>query len=244
MVWTLGVAFLVGIAASFTPCIYPMIPITIGILQAQAKKSLFHNFLLATSYVTGMATVYATLGYFAATSSLMIGQWMSNPLFVIFLVIVFVYLAFSMFGYYEIYIPRILKGGGSQRKVGGSLFSSFILGAITGSAASPCLTPALALLLAYVAKTGNPLIGFLTLFSFSFGMGLLLIVVGTFSTAFNVLPRAGGWMNEVKMFFGFLMLAVSVYFMQPVVNENIIYVLYGSVLAVTVGYYGWRIVRN
>lgn len=236
LLYILLLAFVIGIATSFTPCIYPMIPITIGILQTQASHSVARNFFLSTAYVTGMATVYATLGYFAATSSLILGQWLANPWFIALLILLFIYLAFSMFGLYEIRLPRFLQRG-STVKVKGSVLYSFLFGAISGTAASPCLTPALALLLGYVAKQGSPIIGFITLFTFSFGMGLLLILVGTFSTTLTNLPRAGMWMNEIKKFFGFLLIGVSIYFAQPFLSSFIIMMLYFALFIVTVGYY-------
>lgn len=236
LIYILLIAFLIGIATSFTPCIYPMIPITIGILQSQASQSIGRNFFLSTAYVAGMATVYATLGYFAATTTMILGQWLANPWFIALLILLFLYLAFSMFGFYEIYMPKFLRGGTSLQ-VRGSVLYSFLFGAISGTAASPCLTPALALLLGYVAKQGNPLIGFITLFTFSFGMGLLLIVVGTFSTTITNLPRAGAWMNEIKKFFGFLLIGVSIYFAQPLLNTTVATMLYVALLFVTIGYY-------
>ncbi|MFH1461611.1 MAG: cytochrome c biogenesis protein CcdA [bacterium] len=212
-------AFLVGILTSFTPCVYPMIPITLGILQTQASTSLSRNFLLALSYVLGISTVYAILGYVAATTTVIFGQWLSNPWLVLFISIFFIYLAFSMFGFYEIKIPNFLTKRDNV-KVKGSFIYSFIFGAISGTVASPCLTPAIAILLSFVAKLGSPIIGFLTLFFFALGMGILLIVIGTFSTSLNVLPRAGMWMVEVKIFFGFVLLAMSIYFFQPFLGGN------------------------
>lgn len=208
------IAFLAGVLVSFTPCVYPMIPITIGILHIQQQQSLLYNFFSALSYVTGIAAVYAGLGYISATSSLIFGRWLANPWFIFFIVLFFLYLAFSMFGFYEIYTPRILSGANSvDRKP--SLFTNFILGIISGTVASPCLTPALALLLGIAAQQASPILGFLILFAFALGMGVLLIIVGTFSGALALLPRAGEWMEDIKRIFGFIMLGVCVNFIQP-----------------------------
>lgn len=240
--YVLLIAFLIGIATSFTPCIYPMIPITIGILQSQASPSLGRNFILSSSYVAGMATVYATLGYFAATTTLVLGQWLGNPWVVALIILMFLYLAFSMFGFYEIYMPRFLQKGSSV-KVKGSVLYSFLFGAVSGTAASPCLTPAIAILLGYVAKRGNPLIGFITLFVFAMGLGLLLIFLGTFSTTITAMPRAGMWMNEIKKIFGFLLLGVCVYFLQLFISPFTATLLYTLVVLITLGYYGMVIVK-
>jgi len=248
LLYLLIVAFLIGVGTSFTPCIYPMIPITLGILQSQASKSLAQNFFISTAYVTGMATVYAILGYFAATTSLILGQWLSSPFVIALLILLFLYLAFSMFGFYEIFMPKFLQRG-SKIKIGGtsvkgSILYSFLFGAISGTAASPCLTPALALLLGFVAKQGNPLVGFLTLFVFALGLGLLLIIIGTFSNTLTTLPRAGLWMNEIKKFFGFLLIGVSIYFLQPFLQEQIINILYLILAIATVGYYAVTIIKK
>jgi thiol:disulfide interchange protein DsbD len=242
LIYVLVIAFLIGIAVSFTPCIYPMIPITMGILQSQATPSVGRNFLLSTSYVTGIAVVYAILGYFAATTSLVLGQWLANPFLIALVILLFLYLAFSMFGFYEIYIPRFLQKG-TQVKVKGSFLYSFLFGAVSGTVASPCISPAIAILLGYVAKRGNPVIGFLTLFTFAFGMGLLLIFVGTFSASVEKLPRAGKWMVEIKKFFGFLLLGVCIYFLQPFIRGGTATFLYLTLTAITIGYYGFVIFK-
>jgi len=243
LIYILLIAFAIGIAASFTPCIYPMIPITLGILQSQASTSVGRNFLLATSYVTGMATIYAVLGYFAATTTMILGQWLANPWIILLLILLFLYLAFSMFGFYEIYVPRFLRGGKTV-KVKGSILYSFVFGAISGTAASPCLTPALALLLGFVAKKGSPIIGFFTLFSFALGLGMLLIIVGTFSNTITNLPRAGVWMNEIKKFFGFLLIGVSIYFLNPFISVMLSNTFYSFLLISMIGYYGFIIAKR
>jgi len=244
LIYVLLLAFLIGIISSLTPCIYPMIPITLGILQAQASPSVFHNFLLSFFYVTGIATVYATLGYIAATTTVMLGQWLANPWVVALLIALFLYLAFSMFGFYEIYLPRFLQKGSSVKVRKGSLFYSFIFGGISGMAASPCLTPPLALLLGFVATRGSPLVGFLTLFVFAMGMGLLLMVVGTFSNTLTNLPRAGAWMNEIKKFFGFLLIGVAIYFLGHLVSEQLEGMLYCVLIFSFIVYYAFVVGRR
>lgn len=237
------IAFLAGIGTSFTPCMYPMIPITMGILQAQASSSVWSNFILALSYVLGLAMVYASLGYVAATSAIIFGKWAANPWFILFAVFIFLYLAGSMFGFYEIYLPSFLT---KHREVsrGRSFMRSFLLGALSGTVASPCLTPPLAILLTFVAKRGNPLLGFMVLFAFALGMGLLLLLVGTFSSSLSLLPRAGTWMLEVKKFFGFVMMAMCVYIARPLIGDVWAMYFYGAVGVLMVGYYVIALVRR
>ena len=229
-------AFFTGILASLTPCIYPMIPITVSILQAQATKSFTLNLLRAVVYILGIAFTYATLGYIAATSTVMFGEWVVNPWVVGTIVMLFIYLAFSMFGFYEIYMPKFLTNR-TDVSPKGSLLYTFIFGIISGTIASPCLTPALAGLLGYVAKQGNPILGFLTLFMFALGMGSVLLLVGVFSGSVALLPRAGMWMNEIKKIFGFLLLGVTVYFVEPLISADISMILYGAVVVSATVYY-------
>lgn len=229
-------AFLAGVLVSFTPCMYPMIPITAGILQTQASSSFVYNFLNALTYVAGISVVYASLGYLSATSAMLFGKWVASPWFIAIMIVFFLYLAFSMFGFYEIHIPSFLS---NRTDVNGkkSLFHSFLFGMLSGTVASPCLTPALALLLGIVAQQGNPLVGFFTLFCFSLGMGILLLLIGTFSGTLSMLPHAGGWMEQFKKLFGFLMLGVCLYFLQPFLSPFILYAGYTLLATVSSVYY-------
>lgn len=235
--FVLFASFVAGILASFTPCIYPMIPVTLGIITAQQSTSMLNNFFLSLSYGVGIATVYATLGYVSVKSNLMFGQWLGHPCFIAVMVLLFLYLAFAMFGFYEMYTPRFLRARTSNSYKGGSIAYSFLFGILSGAAASPCLTPALALLLGFAAKQNNPLIGFAVLFAFAMGISMLLIVVGTFSSALSFLPRAGGWMNEVKKIFGFMLLGVCVFFVQPLIAPPVATALYAFVTIIAALYY-------
>lgn len=236
LVFVLFGAYGAGILASLTPCIYPMIPITLGIINAQKSQSMLTSFLYSLSYALGIAAIYATLGYVSATSNIMFGQWLSHPIFVGFLIALFLYLAGTMFQLYPLYIPKFLSKKQSNQK-GGSIISCFVFGLLTGAAASPCLTPALALLLGFAAKQGSPFIGFITLLAFALGMSTLLLIIGTFSGSLNALPRAGTWMLEVQKIFGFLLLTVCVYFLQPFFPEDMISLGYALILGGAGFYY-------
>lgn len=222
-------AFFAGILTSLLPCIYPMIPITIGILQGQGAKTVGRNFWLAFSYVNGMALVYAFLGYLSAKFAVLFGSWLASPFFIVAMVVFFVYLAGSMFGFYEPYIPQFLQSP-ATRVDGGSISHSFVLGMLAATVASPCLAPPLAILIGLVAKAASPALGFVALYAFSLGMGMLLLVVGTFSGVLSLLPRAGGWLDSFKQGVGFIMLGVCVYFLQPLTGVRIAQGLYASVL--------------
>lgn len=207
---------ILGLLMSFTPCIYPIIPITVGVLQSQGGRSVFYNFLLAMFYAFGVATTFALFGLTAAYTGFLFGQILTNPIFIILLSAMLIYLALSMFGVYEIYIPSFLqKSTNINHK--GSIISAFAFGIVSGSVASPCLSPGLALLLTIVATIGSKLLGFILLFAFGIGLSIPLIVIGTFSGSINVLPRAGNWMIEVKKIFGFMLLAMSIYFIKNII---------------------------
>jgi len=222
-------SFFAGILASFTPCIYPMLPITVGIITSQKTGSMIANFLLSLSYGLGIATVYALLGYISVTSNLMFGQWLANPWFIGSMVVLFMYLAGSLFDFYDMYTPSFMTPRTTTTKTRGSFTYSFALGLLTGAAASPCLTPALALLLGFAAKQTNPLAGIIVLFSFAMGLSTLLILLGTFSGSIALLPRAGSWMNDIKKIFGFLLLGVCAYYLQPLLSDMKLAVLYALI---------------
>jgi thiol:disulfide interchange protein DsbD len=212
IIWVqLLLVLLLGLLMSLTPCIYPMIPITIGIMQGQGKRSLCRNFMLASAYTLGMALTFALLGLVAACSGKLFGSFASHPLVIVGITMFMIYLGFSMLGFYELYIPSFLRPGSTNVR-GGSLPATFIFGALSGSVASPCLSPGLALVLSLVATLGNKWVGFLLLFSFGIGLSLPLLVIGTFSSSLHLMPQTGAWMVEIKKIFGFLLLAMALYY--------------------------------
>jgi thiol:disulfide interchange protein len=205
--------FLLGMLVSLTPCIYPMIPITVGVLQAQGQTSVGRNFITALCYVMGIATTFALLGVMAAFTGQLFGTIMRNPLCILVIVALLIYLGLAMLGLYEMYVPRSLANNKSGVKKG-SLLSAFMFGVVSGTVASPCLSPGLVLLLSLVTTIGSKIIGFALLFCFGLGLGLPLLIIGTFSSALNYLPRAGMWMVEIKKLFGFLLLGMCFYFLS------------------------------
>jgi len=224
---------LLGLLLSFTPCIYPMIPITIGVLQAQHSPSLWHNFLLAGAYTMGVSCTFAALGLLATSTGKLFGSIMTQPVVVIALVCLLVYLALSMMGFYEMYTPAFLQPKNNAVKQG-SFISVFLFGVASGTVSSPCVSPGLALLLSVVSTLNNYLLGFLLLFSFGVGLSLPLLIIGTFSNSIRFLPRAGFWMVEVKHFFGLMMLGTCFYFLKNIVSWPVLLWLM-VISALTVG---------
>ncbi len=238
--WFIFLAFLAGILTSLLPCIYPMIPITLGIIQGQGAKTLWRNFQLTFAYTNGLALVYAMLGYISATSAVLFGSWLGKPWFIIAAAMIFIYFAGAMLGFYELYIPTILQSPKMQIE-GGSVTYCFVLGMLSALVVSPCLAPPLVVLLGLVAKQANPLLGFISLYAFSLGISMFLLVVGTFSGVLMLLPRAGEWLDYVKQVLGFCLLAVAVYFLQPLVGVRVLLGLYASVLLAAIWFFAHKV---
>jgi len=225
--------FLLGLLLSLTPCIYPMIPITMGILQAQGSKSVWNNVLLSLAYTVGIATTFALLGLTAAFAGYIVGDFLNSPYVRLFIVVLLVYVAFSLFGLYELYIPRPMQKQGMQSG-GKGFLSAFLFGAVSGSVASPCLSPGLIFVLTLVATSKSALLGFILLFVFGIGLSIPLLIIGAFSSSISLMPRAGMWMNEIKYLFGFMILAMCFYFLKGIIPTPIILILLG-ILALCAG---------
>ncbi len=205
--------FAAGIATSLTPCIYPMIPITAGLLSgtAGAQATRLRTAGLTASYVLGLALLYATMGLVAGLTGSLFGTIASNP-WVRFgignLLLVF---GLAMLDVFPLAAPqRLLAWAG--RLGGGSYPAAFLLGATSGVVAAPCGAPAFAAVLTWVAATRSGALGFLYLFVFSLGMTALLVGVGLFSGTMARLPRAGTWMVWIKRAGGVIMLAMAEYY--------------------------------
>lgn len=239
-------ALILGILLSLTPCIYPMIPITVGILQANTSKSPIRNFLLASSYTLGISLTFALLGFIAALGSCVFGEMQGSPWIVIPIAAILFYFGGSMFGFYEMYIPRFLQPKNTQVK-GGSFLSAFLFGAISGTIASPCLSPGLALILNYVASLSTAgtatgyIEGFILLFFFGIGSSLPLLIIGTFSSSMTMLPRAGMWMVEVKKIFGIMLMGMGFYHLSHLEKYFpwylLVWVIVASLLALGIYYF-------
>lgn len=224
-----------GMLLSLTPCIYPMIPITVGILQAQGSNSLLRNFLLAAAYTVGIASTFALLGLSAAYTGQLFGSLMTKPIVIIPMVGLLLYLAGAMMGFYEMYTPTFLQT--SSRAGGGSLTSAFLFGAASGTVASPCLSPGLILLLSIVTTLGNAFLGFILLFAFGIGLSIPLLIIGTCSSTLNSLPRAGIWMVEIKKLFGLIMIGMCLYFLQPLLTDTQLSLLLRTTMLTLALYY-------
>lgn len=238
-------SFLAGIGVSFTPCIYPMIPITAGLLHRQAGTGFMHSLLASLSYVFGLSSVYAFLGFIVANTTLFFGSWHSSSLFTLPVALLMFYLGFATIGWYDLYLPRALV---KQVEIKGlkhwHYVYLFFMGAVSGTIASPCVSPALAALLAFVAQAENPVLGYSMLFLFGLGMSSILLLVGVFASAAHKLPRAGAWMNEFKNFMGYAIIAVGVNFLMPFINREYELAAFGVVVLLAAATYIGQAVKG
>ena len=204
-----------GILTSLTPCVYPLIPITVSVFGANESAGLFKSFLLSVVYVIGIVVIYSILGVVAASTGAVFGQIMANPWVVGFISLILLTLGLSMFGVFEIRLPYAVQN--RLNTVGGTGFAgAFAMGTVAGVIAAPCTGPALAVVLTYIATTGSLFLGFWLMFTYALGMGLLFIGIGTFSGLLSALPRSGGWMYILENVFGIAIITMALYFLKDV----------------------------
>jgi len=238
MIWVLVLSLFGGLLVSLTPCVYPMIPITLSIIGGRQENLSFSKGLgLAAVYVAGLSLTYAILGLAAASFGAQIRGLLQGTAFQAAISILFFVLALSMFDVFMIQAPASLRNRlGNIKKAG--TFGIFLMGMISGLMASPCVAAPLAGILAFIAATGSKFLGFFMLLIFAWGMSVPLLLVGAFSGSLNSLPKAGEWMNRVKEFYGFLMLGAALYFAQPLIGEPWAELLLALVLAAFAAFLG------
>jgi len=207
----LGV-FFAGLALNLTPCVFPLIPITVGYFTRQTKDRKGSAFPLALAYVLGIAVTYSVLGVLAALSGAIFGSALQSPWVVGLIVVVLLSLATSMFGLWELKVPSW-----AQRAAGGrsGVFGALIMGLVMGFVAAPCIGPFVVGLLTYVGQKGDPFLGFLLFFTLAIGLGVPYLILGTFTGAVNRLPASGIWMIGVRRVFGVILIAMAAYFAAP-----------------------------
>ncbi len=214
-------ALLIGIGIAFTPCVLPMYPLISGIvLGGKQRLSTARALWLSFVYVQGMALTYTALGLIVAAAGLQFQAALQHPYILIGLSVVFIALALSMFGLFTLQLPSSLQTRLtllSNRQQGGSLAGVFSMGAIAGLICSPCTTAPLSAILLYIAQSGNLWLGGGTLYLYALGMGLPLILVTVFGN--RLLPKSGPWMQQVKVAFGFVILALPVFLLERVIGE-------------------------
>jgi thioredoxin:protein disulfide reductase len=209
--FVLGMAFIAGILTSLSPCIYPLIPITLSVMGARKYESHVQGFMVALSYVSGMALVYAALGGLFAYIGVIMGALMQHPIVLISIALFFLLMALWMFGLFKMIIPESLMT--RLTRIGGQgLKGAFLMGLVAGLLAAPCTGPVLGFILTLIASRKDIFLGFLLMIVFSIGMGLPFLLLGTFSSAIAHMPKSGRWMTTIKVILGLAMLVTAFYY--------------------------------
>jgi len=204
-------AFLGGVLMSFSPCVYPLVPITLGFIGVKAGSSRLRGLILSLVYVLGLAITYSILGLIASLTGRLFGQISSHPISFLVIGNACIIAGLSFFDVINISFTGIRLQ--NKIKMRGDILSVFLLGLASGLVAGPCTAPALGTILLYVASKQNIFYGASLLFVFAYGMGFLLILVGTFSAVFINLSRSGIWLARLKKFSGFILLGIGEYFL-------------------------------
>lgn len=226
--------FLGGLALNLTPCVYPMIPVTLAYFGGQSAGKSRKTVTLAVSYVLGISISYAILGLVAAKTGSLIGSWLQQPAVLIGVAVVIVVLSLSMFGLYDLSAPQsvIQRVGQGSAGIGGA----FLMGLGVGVIAAPCIGPFVLGLFLFVGKLANPLIGFLIFFVLGLGMGVPYIALAMGASSVNRLPKSGAWLVWSKKVLGVILLGLALYFIRPLVSGTV-FVVSASVLLMGAGIY-------
>lgn len=207
-------AYIGGVLCGLTPCMYPLIPITVGFIGAQGSSSKLQGFFLSLCYVCGLAVTYSIMGALAVLSGKLFGQMQTTPWTYFIMANLCIFMGLAMMDVFNISLPvpqKLVRLTDSRKKKG--FFGSFLIGATSGIIIGPCTAPVLAVLLGFVALRTNLILGMSLLFVFAFGMGTLLIIVGTFAGIIAALPRSGIWMTKINYIFGWILIGAGEYFL-------------------------------
>ncbi|MGB7649683.1 MAG: protein-disulfide reductase DsbD [Gallionella sp.] len=227
-----------GLLLAFTPCIFPMIPILSGIIVGRgAQLTRLHAFILSAAYVLGMALTYAAAGVAAGLSGELLSNALQTPWVLGSFAAVFVVLALSMFGFYELQMPSALQSklaDTSNKLHGGHIGGVFLMGALSAIIMGPCVAAPLAGALLYISQTHDAVLGGIALFTLALGMGAPLLLIG--SSAGFLLPKAGGWMEAVKKVFGVMLIGLAIWIIQPLVAVSVQMLLWGALFILSSAY--------
>lgn len=216
--------FIGGLALNLTPCVYPMVPITIGFFSKQKK-----SFLYSLFYFLGIVIIYSLLGTISALGGSLFGSTLQKPLVLIIVSSIIFLFSLSLFGLFTIKLPSSFSSKFSSKA---GIFSSFLMGGMVGLVAAPCLGPIILSLITFVASKGEPFLGFIFFFSLSSGLGLPYLLLSFFSSSIKNLPKSGEWMVSLERFFGFALIGVSIFILSPIMPSlipNILYLLLGII---------------
>ena len=240
-VWAaLALFFGFGLLLALTPCVFPMIPILSGIIAGHGPGlSTRKAFWMSLTYVLAMSLTYAVAGLLAGLGGANLQTAFQDPWILSLFALVFVALALSMFGFYDLQLPSSLQtriAAFSQRQQGGHLIGVAIMGVLSALIVGPCVAPPLAGALIFISQSGDALLGFAALFAMGLGMGAPLLAIGT--SAGKLLPRAGAWMEAVKAVFGVALLGVAILLLERLLAPSVAMLLWGALLICSATYMG------
>ncbi len=221
--------FVAGFLTSLTPCVYPVIPIVMGYIGTRSGNKKLKGLYLSLFFVLGLSLVYSVFGVIAASTGTMMGVSFQNPVVVIVIAAIFIVMGLSLAGFFDIPVPTSISSkvqSGHKSEVIGSI----VVGGVSGIIAAPCVGPVLIALLSWISQSGNILLGFWLTFTFSLGLSVIFLVVGTFSGVVSAMPKGGNWMNYVKYFFSLLLLGGGIYFLTTIAADWFSNLLWGVFL--------------
>ncbi|MBI3010783.1 MAG: thioredoxin family protein, partial [Candidatus Omnitrophica bacterium] len=229
--------FLGGLALNLTPCVYPMLPVTLAFFSQQSKGSPRKSGWLAFCYLLGISVNYAILGFIVAKTGSLFGAWLQKPVVLLLVALIIVLLALSLFGLYEFRLPEFLLRRWNSASTGA--WGAFGMGWVVGLVAAPCIGPFILSLLLVVGQMGNAVAGLFLFFMLGIGMGLPYFLLGLLVNRFSRLPKAGAWMVWYRKALGLILLGLALYFLRPLLPEKILWMAVAILLAAGGIYLGW-----
>ena len=213
------IVFLGGLALNLTPCVYPLIPITIGFFGGQSEGSTKRLAVMGILFVVGLAVTYSVIGVITSLTGAVFGTLLQNPVVIIAVALILIALSLSMFGVYEFKLPDklVAKAGGAK----GGYYGAFFMGLTLGIVAAPCIGPFVLGLVTYVAAKQDVFFGFIMFFVLAVGLGTPYLFLAIFSGKIKKLPRSGEWMQAVEYIFGLILVGMAIYFLLPLIPKAI-----------------------
>lgn len=236
--WTLMGVFVGGIALNLTPCVYPLIPVTLSYFVGQAGRRSQRGLIIrGLCYLLGLATTNSALGVVAALTGGLMGAILQHPVALLFVSAILIFFASSLFGFWELRVPGNLMQFASKSFTGH--FGALFMGLTLGLVAAPCIGPFVLGLLTWVGSLGSPWFGFLVFFILSMGLGLPLFFLAIFSGQLERLPRSGEWMLWVRKLMAWVLVGMAAYFIRPLLSEGVEVFLLASVVLAAGLHLGW-----
>ncbi|MFC1586655.1 cytochrome c biogenesis protein CcdA [Fibrobacterota bacterium] len=219
-----------GLALNLTPCVYPLMAVTISIFGSQGSRSLGSRVTMASLYVLGIMATFSALGVVSAFSGKLFGSTLQTPAAQMIIAGIFIALALSSFGLFEIRLPMTLMGRATAASNTGGYLGGLLGGLFAGILASPCIGPFILALIIYVAEKGSMFTGLWMFATLALGMGLPYLVLGVSTGMVQKLPRSGNWMTDVKKVLGIVLLALANYYLRGIIGEKAYLVIFGALL--------------